>query len=116
MEYIPNSMSLHAIVYNAGTDAGFKQLALITAWAQVLRLFLDYGVIHIDLHGENVIVDESGMSYIIDFGMVFDLNDTLDSRLDAVKESRKQYQTALSRRPDRSGITRDMELGNICLF
>lgn len=116
MEYIPNSRTLHDILYNAGTDAGFKELALITAGAQVLRLFLDYGIIHADLHGGNVIVDESGMSYIIDFGMVFDLNvnDPLDIKLDSVKESRKQYQTALSRRPDRSGITRDMEIGNIC--
>ena len=101
MEYIPKSRSLHDIVYDAGSDAGFKEMALITAGAQVLRLFLDYGIIHTDLHGGNVIVDESGMSYIIDFGMVFDLNSTIDSRLDAIKESRKQYQATLSQRPNR---------------
>lgn len=101
MEYIPNSRSLHDIVYDAGFDAGFKETALITAGAQVLRLFLDYGIIHTDLHGGNVIVDESGMSYIIDFGMVFDLNSTIDSRLDAIKDSRKKYQDTLSQRPNR---------------
>jgi serine/threonine protein kinase len=115
MEYIPNSRSLHDIVYDADSDAGFKEMALITAGAQVLRLFLDYGIIHTDLHGGNVIVDKSGMSYIIDFGMVFDLNDSIDSRLNDVKESRKQYQATLSQRPNRLEVTMHIiKLVNTC--
>jgi hypothetical protein len=114
MEYIPNSKPLHDIVHSEGPE-DFKQIALITAGAQVLRLFLDYNIIHTDLHGGNIIVDESGMSYIIDFGMVFDLSAT-DGRLSAVKESRERYKRDLSRRPNRLSTVRDsMEVGNTCL-
>ena len=53
------------------------------------------------------------MSYIIDFGMVFDLNSTIDSRLDAIKESRKQYQDTLSQRPKRLEDT-SATIANVC--
>ena len=75
MEYIPNSRTLYEVMY-PDVEEAFKRKALITAGAQVLRLFLNHAVVHNDLHLGNVLVDETGMSYIIDFGIVVDLSDT----------------------------------------
>jgi serine/threonine protein kinase len=74
MEYIPNSRTLYEVMY-PDVEEAFKRKALITAGAQVLRLFLNHAVVHNDLHLGNVLVDKTGMSYIIDFGIVVDLAD-----------------------------------------
>ena len=75
MEYIPNSIILDEVMNSHDHSDDFKRRALITAGAQVLRLFLNHSVIHADLHMGNILVDDMGISYIIDFGIVLDLND-----------------------------------------
>ena len=113
MEYIPNSKTLYEVLF-PDVDDEFKRRALITAGAQVLRLFLNHSIIHVDLHLGNILVDENGMSYIIDFGIVLDLKDERSpfySRLMPfhIMESKARYNAYLQQRQNRkdSEINRD---------
>jgi len=72
MEYIPNSTPLGSILRNARFLA-IRNTAIISAGAQVLRLFLDHSIIHLDLHSGNILIDEHGRAYIIDFGRILEL-------------------------------------------
>jgi len=54
-------------------EEAFKRKALITAGAQVLRLFLDHSILHFDLHTGNILATEEGIAFLIDFGMVLDI-------------------------------------------
>lgn len=116
MEYIPNSRSLYSILFGPDIDDAYRNLACINAGAQVVRLFLDYGIIHVDLHAENVIVDESGMAYIIDFGRVLNLDepDPYELRLVRIKELRRTYLEVLSKRPDRRDATSGETIKTLC--
>ena len=116
MEYIPNSRSLYSILFGPDIDDAYRNLACINAGAQVVRLFLDYGIIHVDLHAENVIVDESGMAYIIDFGRVLNLDepDPYELRLVRIKELRRTYLEVLSKRPDRRDATSGQTIKTLC--
>ena len=87
MEYIPNSIPLHRILSHPDIGDDIKEKAIITAGAQVIRLFMDHLIIHADLHGNNIIVDETGMSYIIDFGIILDLKDTTSIHIGRLAEA-----------------------------
>ena len=106
MEYIPNSRTLYEVMLPSVDDEAFKRRALITAGAQVLRLFLNHAVIHADLHMGNILVDEMGMSYIIDFGIVLDLKDESSRHYERMvpfrlMESRDRYYADFHQRPNR---------------
>jgi serine/threonine-protein kinase RIO1 len=73
MEYIPNSRILYDILHDRDLEDMAKNEACIFAGAQVLRLFLNHSILHHDLHCGNILVNEDGMAFIIDFGMVLDI-------------------------------------------
>jgi hypothetical protein len=100
MEYIPNSKTLQDVINDS--DMRKSDKACINAGAQVVRLFLNYGIIHCDLHTSNVIVDESGMAYIIDFASVINLNLNADPRLDFIKLFRFKVNQQMGERNSRS--------------
>jgi serine/threonine-protein kinase RIO1 len=82
MEYIPNSRILHDILHDFELEDMHKNKACVFAGAQVLRLFLNHSILHHDLHSGNILVNENGMAFIIDFGMVLDItNLTADESL-----------------------------------
>ena len=116
MEYIPNSRPLYSILHGPDVDDAYKNVACINAGAQVVRLFLDYGIIHVDLHAENIIVDESGMAYIIDFGRVLKLDEPElhESMLVRIKDLRRTYLEVLAKRPDRRDATSVQTLETLC--
>lgn len=73
MEYIPNSRILHDILHDHELEDSYQNEACVFAGAQVLRLFLNHSILHHDLHSGNILVNEEGMAFIIDFGMVLDI-------------------------------------------
>jgi hypothetical protein len=105
MEYIPNSKTLYEVMI-PDVEEEFKRIALINAGAQVIRLFLNHVVVHADLHLGNIIVDETGMSYIIDFGIVLDLMDESSPYYERISpfrlmDSRARYVSNFQERPNR---------------
>ena len=86
MEYIPNSRVLHDILHEVD-NMEYKTAVCISAGAQVLRLFLNHSILHLDLHAGNILANDEGMAFIIDFGMVLDItkltrNDVFGLRLE----------------------------------
>ncbi len=117
MEYIQNSTTLYDII-NGPKEESFKNLALITAGAQVIRLFIDHEIVHLDLHAGNILVDESGMSYIIDFGMVIDLGEPLANNYgnkEAIKHEHSSFYSMLHNvRPSRNEEEEKERLTSVC--
>ena len=72
MEYIPNSRVLHDILHEVD-NMEYKTAVCISAGAQVLRLFLNHSILHLDLHAGNILANDEGIAFLIDFGMVLDI-------------------------------------------
>jgi hypothetical protein len=101
MPKVNNSNTLGSIIYSSGINIEIINKTIANVIAQIVRLFIELGVIHFDLHTGNVLVYDNGSgqpnSLIIDFGRASDiengLNDDYLSASDkiAVLDVKKSY-------------------------
>jgi hypothetical protein len=92
MEYLPNAVSLYKLYKDADpvvTKCLIKRIETV-----VERMWLDAGVIHCDMHPNNVLICGTRV-YIIDFGMATPINDErLESMQKLIRKDKKPLRHA----------------------
>jgi hypothetical protein len=68
-----SAVTLLSVLDDNSVSQSIKRNLIIFSAAQVLRLYLDYKVVHCDLHLENILVS-GNECFIIDFGAVYDID------------------------------------------
>jgi len=101
--YSPSRSNFYGITINTET----KNDVFSSVASKIVRLFIDIGVIHFDLHSGNALIfktsDNQLNSLIIDFGRASDLNSGVDDeylteteKQDIIKEKNKFYNKLFS--------------------